>query len=172
MEILKLSSVKIWGKNKGNSTIWCILGVHIIRGYWVINFYWGTILACTCRHPRKLQKFSLVQDWNPGPLKYEAKVSNASALTLSIGNKNFTQIDNWQTKDTIQRPRERFSGWLWIHDNRITMELSNCENIIHSVRTINEQRWRYDEEEEEEDDDDDDDDDNDNKCSHLWDSLP
>jgi len=53
------------------------------------------------------------------------------------------------------------------------MEWSNCETIIHSVRTINEQRWRYKEDNDDDDDDDDinDDDDND-KRSHLWGSLP
>jgi len=61
----------------------------------------------------------------------------------------------------------------WIYDDRIIMEWSNCETIIHSVRTINEQRWRYKEDNDDDDDDDDinDDDDND-KRSHLWGSLP
>jgi hypothetical protein len=44
-------------------------------------------------------------------------------------------------------------------------------NIIHSVRTINEQRWRYNEDTDD-DDDEDDDDEGEDKCSHLWDSLP
>lgn len=58
----------------------------------------------------------------------------------------------------------------WIHDDRIIMELSNCENIIHSVRTINEQRWRYNEDID--DDDGGDDDDDNDKCSHPRDGLP